>query len=163
MLAWSTPRLLLCPAQRHWKDDGIMFSSLGWGGKGLFLMLCEGTQVCRSGEGEAALLWGRSELEARAVLPAEMKPPFKWKNSKSPTGTPTSPHHPQGELRGQKQRLKDHRLGAELQGPCNDAADGDEGNTTAHCCCPQCQWAELVPSPHCLTGNCTPCQEKAVL
>lgn len=42
-------------------------------------MLCEGKQVCRSEVGEAALLWGRSELEAWAVLSAEMKPPFKRK------------------------------------------------------------------------------------
>lgn len=35
--------------------------------------------MCRSGVGEAALLWGSSELKARAVLPAQMKPPFKRK------------------------------------------------------------------------------------
>lgn len=47
--------------------------------KRLFVKLCEGAQVCRSGVGEAALLRGRSELEPRAVLSAQMKPPFKRK------------------------------------------------------------------------------------
>lgn len=56
-----------------------MFSCLMGKKEGLFLMLCEGMQVCRSGVGEAALLWGRSELEARAVLSAEVKPPSKRK------------------------------------------------------------------------------------
>lgn len=72
-------------------------------------MVCEGTQMCRRGEGEAALLWGRSELEAWAVLS-----PFKMKILKSYN---IPPYHPQGELKGQKERLKNHRFGAQLQGP----------------------------------------------
>lgn len=74
VLAWGRPHLLLCSGGI---GKIIVCSFLVWGGrKKLFPMFFKGPQVCGSRAMQAALLWGRSELEAGAVLSAEQKSPF---------------------------------------------------------------------------------------